>query len=78
MIDYLILKKSYIAIIQMGLLANTRYNDIKHRNDVIHKFCENLIDNSNYSEHDKEVMKLELAVVKETLAQEIECHFKGV
>lgn len=72
MIDYQNLKNSYIAAIQMGLLLNAGYEDAKRGNDLLHKFCENCIDNSNYSDSDKHNMKHELEIVKETLSQEIE------
>ena len=75
MIDYLNLKNSYIAAIQMGLILNAGYEDAKRGNDLLHKFCENCIDNSNYSEQDKLNMKHDLELVKEALAQEIELRF---
>ena len=78
MIDYLNLKNSYIAAIQMGLMLNTGYEEAKHGNELLHKFCENCVDNSNYSEQDKRAMKHDLEFVKETLSQEIELHFRGV
>ena len=77
MIDYLNLKNSYIAAIQMGLMLNAGYEDAKHGNDLLHKFCENCIDNSNYSELDKQNMKRDLELVNETLSQEIEFRFRG-
>ncbi len=70
MIDYLNLKNSYIAAVQMGL--GLGFPDPKQGNDLLHKFCETLVDNSNYSESDKQNMKHELELVKETLSQEIE------
>ena len=75
MIDYLNLKNSYIAAIHMGLLLNAGYEDAKRGNDLLHKFCENCIDNSNYSERDKQDMKRDLELVKEMLSQEIEIRF---
>lgn len=72
MIDYLNLKNSYIAAIQMGLMLNAGYEEAKHGNDLLHKFCENCIDNSNYSEADKQNMKHDLTQIKEVLSQEIE------
>ena len=75
MIDYLNLKNSYIAAIQMGLILNAGYEDAKRGNDLLHKFCENCIDNSNYSEQDKQNMKRDLELVKEALSQEIELRF---
>lgn len=77
MIDYLNLKNSYIAAIQMGLMLNAGYEEAKRGNDLLHKFCENCIDNSNYSESDKQNMKHDMELIKEALSQEIECHYKG-
>ncbi len=78
MIDYLNLKNSYIAAIQMGLMLNAGYEEAKRGNDLLHKFCENCIDNSNYNESDKQNMKHDLELVKEVLSREIGCHYKGV
>lgn len=75
MIDYLNLKNSYIASIQLGLILNAGYEEAKRGNDLLHKFCENCIDNSNYSEKDKQDMKRDLELVKEMLSQEIEIRF---
>ena len=78
MIDYLNLKNSYIASIQLGLILNAGYEEAKRGNDLLHKFCENCIDNSNYSEKDKQDVKRDLELVKEMLSQEIELRFRGV
>lgn len=78
MIDYLNLKNSYIAAIQMGLILNAGYESSKHGNDLLHKFCESCIDNSNYSEYDKQNMKHDLELVKEALSEEIEHRFRGM
>lgn len=75
MIDYLNLKNSYIAALQMGLMLNPGYEEAKHGNDLLHKLCENCVENSNYSDLDKQNMKRELERVKETLSQEIEHYF---
>lgn len=77
MIDYLNLKNSYISAIQMGLILNAGYEEAKHGNDLLHKFCENCVDNSNYNDPDKQSMKQDLELVKETLSQEIERRFCG-
>ena len=77
MIDYQNLKNSYIAAIQMGLMLNARYEDAKHGNDLLHKFCHNCVDNSNYGDMDKQNMKHDLELVKEALSQEIEFRFHG-
>ena len=70
MINYIDLKNSYITTIQMGL--KLKFPNPKQGNELLHKFCEDLIDNSHYSENDKQIMKQELKLVKETLSQEIE------
>ena len=48
MIEFENLKRNYVLTIQFGLASNTGYNKAKHGNDVIHKFCEQLVENSNY------------------------------
>ena len=78
MIDYQNLKNRYIAAIQMGLMLNAGYEGAKHGNDLLHKFCESCIDNSNYTECDKQYMKHDLELVKKALSQEIEHHFQSV
>ena len=75
MIDFLNLKNSYIAAIQMGLLLNAGHEEAKRGNDLLHQFCENCVDNSNYSEQDKQAMKHDLKLVKEALSKEIELRF---
>lgn len=77
MIDYQNLKQSYIAALHMGMALNANYEEAKRGNDILHKFCENCIDNSNYSEQDKQGMKHDLELVKEALSQEIEHLFLG-
>jgi hypothetical protein len=77
MIDYLNMKKSYISAIQVGLALNAGYEEAKRGNDLLHKFCENCVDNSLYGEADKQNMKRDLELVKEVLSQEIEIRFHG-
>lgn len=75
MIDYQNLKNSYIATIQMGLILNAKYEEAKRGNNVLYEFCKKCVDNSNYNELDKQNMKHDLELVKETLSQEIELYF---
>ncbi len=70
------LKSSYISAIQYGLGVGAGYNQAKYGNDVLHKFCEKIIDNSNYCESDKSSMKNELEIIKEILSKEIEAFHK--
>lgn len=77
MIDYMNLKNTYIAAIQMGLMLNAGYEEAKRGNELIHKFCENCIDNSNYGKLDKQNMKHDLKLIKEALSLEIEHYFQN-
>ena len=73
MIDYEDLKKCYIGAFQTGLFLG--FPNPKQGNELLHRFCENCVENSNYSELDKQKMKQDLKLVKETLSQEIELRF---
>lgn len=75
MIDYLNLKNSYIAAIHVGLMLNAGYEEAKRGNELLHKFCESCVENSNYSEKEKQNMKYDLEIVKNTLSQEIDQSF---
>lgn len=75
MIDYQNLKQNYVTALQMGIMLNASYEEAKRGNDVLHKFCENCVDNSNYGEQDKRRMKHDLELIKEALAEEIEHRF---
>ncbi len=70
------LKRSYISAVQFGLIAGSGYIESKRGNDILHKFCENLVDNSNYNDFDKTNMKKELEIVKEALSKEIELSYR--
>lgn len=65
------LKMRYYAVLHIGLTLNPNYNEAKFMNDILHKFCESLVDGSNYSDFDKQRMKNELRMVKESLSAEI-------
>ena len=68
------LKGLYASYIRFGLENNVGYNYAKLGNDIFHKYCENLVDNSNYI--DKTAMKQELELLKETLSKEIEAYYQ--
>lgn len=76
MIDFENLKRSYISVVQWGLSARAGCEESKRGNEALHKFCEDLIDNSNYSNSDKTMMKHELEIIKEALSEEIECFYQ--
>lgn len=65
------MKSRYISVIQLVLQSNMPYNEVKTGNEVLHKFCELIIDNLD-ANNDKIVMKQELFLLKETLAEEID------
>ena len=66
MIDYLTLKNSYIGAIQMGLELG--FPDPKQGNELLHKFCENCVDNSNYSEKAFDAVQKNIGYPKWTVA----------
>lgn len=68
------LKSFYASYIRFGLEINVNYSYAKLGNDIFHEYCEKLVDNSNYI--DKAAMKQELGLLKESLSQEIEAHYK--
>ena len=70
------LKNSYIAAVQWGLSVRVGHNESKRGNEILHKFIENLIDNSNYTYSDKALMKHELEIIKETHDKEIDSFYK--
>lgn len=70
------LKASYAATIQFGLTANAGYHEAKRGNELLHEFCKQLVENSNYYDNDKRAMKRELELLKETLDKEIEAHYR--
>lgn len=70
------LKNGYIAIIQLGLSANVGCQQAKQGNDILHKVCENFINNSWYNDTDKTTMKQELELLKETLSNELEDYYQ--
>lgn len=71
------LKSSYISVVQWGLTAKVGHHESKQGNEVLHKFCESLIDNSNYNNSDKAMMKHELQAIKESLSSEIDYFYKN-
>ena len=75
MIDYPNLRSCYITAIHIGVTLDSGYEEAKRGNGLLHKFCENCVDNSNYSEQEKQEMKQDLELVKETLSMEIDLYF---
>ena len=71
------LKNSYYFALQYGMANNATYEEAKKGNAILHKFCEKLVENSNYNDYQKKQMKFELELLKEALSQEIEHHFQN-
>lgn len=70
------LKASYTATIQFGLATNVGYLESKRGNEVLHEFCKQLVENSDYYDNDKRAMNQELELLKETLNKEIEAYYQ--
>lgn len=69
------LKNTYITIIQLGIAADVSYQEAKLGNDLLHKFCESFVENSNYLDSVKMAMKQELELIKEALSEEIKSYY---
>lgn len=65
------LKRNYISAIQFGMLSKISYQEAKQGNDILHWFCEKLVENSNYNDVEKFAMKQELEILKKSLSEEI-------
>ena len=77
MIDFEKIKNSYVATIHIGMECGAEYKEAKQGNELLHRFCENLVENENYNELARRDMKRELQQIKEMLAQEIEVRYGG-
>ena len=69
------LKNSYITAVHWGFAATVSYYESKRGNDILHIFCENFVENSNYSNSAKIAMKQELELIKEALSEEIKSYY---
>lgn len=65
------LKRSYTFAVQFLLASNVGYHKAKVSNEMLHKFYENMVENSLYSDMDKAAMKLQLNLLKEAFSEEI-------
>ena len=72
------LKRSYTSAVQFLLVGNVGYHRAKAANELLHKFYENMVENSLYSDMDKAAMKLQLDLLKEAFSEEIKlCYNAG-
>ena len=69
------LKRSYTFAVQFLLASNVGYHKAKVSNEMLHKFYENMVENSLYSDIDKAAMKLQLDLLKEAFSEEIRCAY---
>ena len=69
------LKRSYAGVLQCGMIMGANKSEAKHGNEIVHKFCEMLVENSMYSNYDKDFMKNELQLLKQKIDVEIEAAY---
>lgn len=69
------LKRSYASVLQYGMIMGANKSEAKQGNEIVHKFCETLVENSMYSDNDKNYMKNELQLLKQELDDEIEAAY---
>ena len=70
------LKNTYIVTVQCAIAMGVDYQQIRHGNDILHKFCEMLVDSSNHPDSDKRAMKQELELLKESIDAEIDACYQ--
>ena len=70
------IKASYTTTIQFCLAASAGHLESQRGNEVLHEFCKQLVENSDYCNNDKETMKQELELLKEALKEEIEIRYR--
>lgn len=76
MTEFEYLKEAYTTAIESGFSFRASYNEMKLGNELLHHFCKNLVERSNYPHNDKEYMKAELELLKQSLEQQIEDTFE--
>lgn len=76
--DYNNLKQSYITAIQLALSCNMQHDEIRGGNNILHDFCNVLVETSEYSEADKKYMKSEFDRIKEQMSVEIDCYYRKI
>ena len=70
------LKAFYASYIRFGLENNVACTYAKLGNNIFHKYCEVLVENSNYQDSEKMAMKQELEILKNALDGEIDTYFQ--
>lgn len=76
MIDFENMKCSYAATIQLALFSGATQTDVKQYNDILHKFCNYIIEYSGYCDSSKSKLKQDLYFLKALQEQEIELYFQ--
>lgn len=69
------MKRSYSSTIHLALTTGATRSEVKNGNEIIQKFCEFVIENSNYHDSDKTQMKHELALFEAFHEQKINRYF---
>lgn len=70
------LKNSYISAMNVGILGRLDTASLKYGNEILSYFCKQLISDSQYSATEKENMKNQIDLLKQSIDKEIEssCH----
>ena len=73
--DFDKLKADYIASVRLGISLGANHEEAKRGNNILHNFCENIVENSRYNTETKHAMKYELEILKEILSREIDTFY---
>lgn len=64
MLEFEKMKEDYSATIQLALTAGATRSEVKNGNEILHNFCDLIVEGSNYCNRDKAQMKHELKLLK--------------
>lgn len=75
MIEFENLKGSYISAMNVGILGRLDTASLKYGNEILSHCCKQLISDSQYYATEKENMKNQIDLLKQTIDKEIESSY---
>ena len=70
--DFEKLKNSYVQTIQLAIVSGVSHDEAKQGNELLFRFCKQLIQCSSCQKQDRDEMSRQIGLVKQTLELEIE------
>lgn len=75
MLEFKKMKEDYSATIQLALTAGATRAEVKNGNEILHNFCDLIVEGGNYCDRDKAQMKHELKLLKIYHDRQIDQYF---